>query len=84
MPNYPTESLSEFGVGEVILWIDFDQGGHSSNIRVAAGVGGDAFIDAMRRVVGQWHATAALGPNCQLLNPRLQRIDFRQRYFEDQ
>ena len=84
MPNYPSDALSEFGVAEVILWIDFDQGGLSSNIRVAAGVGGDAFIEAMRRVVGQWHATANLSANCQLLSPRLERIDFRQRYFEDQ
>jgi hypothetical protein len=77
LPEYPIDALNQFGVGVVVVWIDFAPDGHSARLRLAAGVGAPSFLNATEQVLAQWNATQARSPACTFVTPYVTTVNFQ-------
>lgn len=67
-PNYPSSALDDLNVGSVVIRVQFSEAGHILDRRIAASVGGDAFVRAVEEVLPRWSVETLNGapPQCRM------------------
>jgi hypothetical protein len=78
LPGYPAVAFNRLGAGAVVVHTLFGADGSVIRSEIAAGVPPGAFVDAIRREVGDWRYERWSGspPNCDLSGSRYIVIRF--------
>jgi tetratricopeptide (TPR) repeat protein len=80
-PRFPNEIASEGGVGSVVLKLKSDAQGAIERVQPAGAVGGQAFVDAVVAVAGEWRYDKGAGSpaGCRMQMERFVPVIYRYR-----